>query len=135
MFQIIEYGSKSILLRTGVAQTTDDSIWTSIVDVDIALGSVYNKVAADYVAVTSSGKVTAFRVNIGTPTPCASAPKGPECRQLDLAESLNGVTQDAPRLAPNDSSHVAPFLLPPPWADSSHAASILSPPPTWADTI
>ena len=60
--QIVEYSAGTTNLRTGTAQTTDGSSWAAIIDVDISLAKVYNSVDADYVAVTSSGKVTAFQV-------------------------------------------------------------------------
>ena len=60
--QIVEFGEWSILDRTGLDQTADLSIWTAVVDVNNALGAVYNNVKADYLAVTSVGTVTAFQV-------------------------------------------------------------------------
>lgn len=60
--QIVEYGAWSITGVTGAAQTTDSSSWAALVDVDNTLAAVYNKIPADYVAVTTKGKVTAFRV-------------------------------------------------------------------------
>ena len=50
------------MARTGTTQTKDGSSWSALTDVNYPLGSVYNKVPADYLGVTSSGKVTAFKV-------------------------------------------------------------------------
>ena len=45
--------------------TMDGSNWSALINVDYSQGSVYNNVKADYVAVTSTGKVAAFKVTTG----------------------------------------------------------------------
>ena len=61
VLQIVEYNG-SDMTRTGKSQTKDGSRWTAVCAVDDVPGSVYNRVKADYLAVTNTGKVAAFKV-------------------------------------------------------------------------
>ena len=62
MLQLIEYNGYAITARVGTAETKDGSSWIALGDIDYALGSVYNRIKADFLALTNSGKVTAFKV-------------------------------------------------------------------------
>ena len=88
MLQVIEYNGDSIVERRGTSLTMDGSNWSALIDVDYSQGVVYNHVKADYIAVTSTGKVAAFKVIFGLSKATTCTTLYPKCLLVHVGTYL-----------------------------------------------